>query len=93
MTRFLVYCMERSFNLVYTIAMPFSRHMDSRGRATVCPERIAERYPVVMHGVSLWIGSTDPLAHQFTVASLRCWVQHSGAARIFMDNGESGNYR
>jgi uncharacterized protein len=35
--------------------------MDSRGRPRYVLDRIAERYPVVMHGVSLSIGSTDPL--------------------------------
>lgn len=35
--------------------------MDSRGRPRFVLEQIAERYPIVMHGVSLSIGSTDPL--------------------------------
>src|SRR5215470_13659270 len=35
--------------------------IDSRGRPRFVLEQIAERYPVVMHGVSLSIGSTDPL--------------------------------
>jgi len=35
--------------------------MDSGGRPRHVLEQIAERYPVVMHGVSLSIGSTDPL--------------------------------
>jgi len=35
--------------------------MDSRGRPRHVLNRIAERYPVVMHGVSMSIGSTDPL--------------------------------
>src|SRR4051812_21521751 len=35
--------------------------MDSRGRPRHVLEQIAARYPVVMHGVSLSIGSTDPL--------------------------------
>jgi uncharacterized protein (UPF0276 family) len=35
--------------------------MDSGGRPRYVLEQIAERYPVVMHGVSLSIGSTDPL--------------------------------
>ena len=35
--------------------------MDSGGRPRYVLERIAERYAVVMHGVSLSIGSTDPL--------------------------------
>lgn len=35
--------------------------MDSFGRPRQILKQIAERYPVVMHGVSLSIGSTDPL--------------------------------
>ena len=39
--------------------------MDSRGRPRYVLEQIAERYPVVMHGVSLSIGSTDPLNFEY----------------------------
>jgi uncharacterized protein (UPF0276 family) len=35
--------------------------LDSAGRPRYVLEQIAERYPVVMHGVSLSIGSTEPL--------------------------------
>ncbi len=35
--------------------------MDSRGRPRYVLDEIAERYSIVMHGVSLSIGSTDPL--------------------------------
>lgn len=35
--------------------------MATRGRPRAILDRLAERYPVVMHGVSLSIGSTDPL--------------------------------
>jgi uncharacterized protein len=35
--------------------------MDSRGRPRALLEMVAERYPVVVHGVSLSVGSTDPL--------------------------------
>lgn len=35
--------------------------MDSRGRPRHVLDQLAERYPIVMHGVSLSIGSTDPL--------------------------------
>jgi len=35
--------------------------MDSGGRPRHILRQIAERYPVVMHGVSLSIGSTDPI--------------------------------
>jgi uncharacterized protein (UPF0276 family) len=36
-------------------------YLDSRGRPRYVLEQIAERYPIVMHGVSLSIGSADPL--------------------------------
>lgn len=36
-------------------------YMRTRGRPLEVLDQIAERYPVVMHGVSLSIGSTDPL--------------------------------
>jgi uncharacterized protein (UPF0276 family) len=39
--------------------------MDSGGRPRYILEQIAERYPVVMHGVSLSIGSTDPLNFEY----------------------------
>ena len=35
--------------------------INSQGRARYVLEQLAERYPIVMHGVSLSIGSTDPL--------------------------------
>ncbi len=35
--------------------------MDSQGRPRYILDQIAERYPIVMHGVSMSIGSTDPL--------------------------------
>src|SRR4026207_975556 len=36
-------------------------YLDSGGRPRYVLQQIAERYPVVMHGVSLSIGSTHPL--------------------------------
>lgn len=39
--------------------------MDSQGRPRYVLQQIAERYPVVMHGVSLSIGSTDPLDFEY----------------------------
>jgi len=36
-------------------------YMDSGGRPRYVLEQVAERYPIVCHGVSLSIGSTDPL--------------------------------
>jgi uncharacterized protein (UPF0276 family) len=39
--------------------------MDSGGRPRYVLDQIAERYPIVMHGVSLSIGSTDPLDFEY----------------------------
>ena len=39
--------------------------LDSQGRPRHILEKIAERYPVVLHGVSLSIGSTDPLDFEY----------------------------
>ena len=36
-------------------------YIDSHGRPRYILDQIAERYPLVMHGVSMSIGSTDPL--------------------------------
>ncbi len=36
-------------------------YMDTGGKPAYILDRIAERYPIVMHGVSLSVGSTDPL--------------------------------
>ncbi len=40
-------------------------YMDSRGRPRYVLDQLAERYPIVMHGVSLSIGCTDPLNHEY----------------------------
>jgi uncharacterized protein len=40
-------------------------YMDSRGRPRYVLEQIAERYRVVAHGVSLSIGSSDPLNFEY----------------------------
>lgn len=39
--------------------------LNSQGRPRFVLEQIAERYPVVLHGVSLSIGSTDPLDFEY----------------------------
>src|SRR5689334_19665796 len=39
--------------------------MDSGGRPRYVLEQLAETYPIVMHGVSLSIGSTDPLDFEY----------------------------
>ena len=55
--------------------------LDSAGRPRYVLEQIAERYPVVMHGVSLSIGSTDPLDFDYLAGLKRlarevnaCWI-------------------
>ncbi len=40
-------------------------YMDSEGRPRYVLEQIAEQYPIVCHGVSLSIGSTDPLNFEY----------------------------
>ena len=40
-------------------------YMLTEGRPLYVLDQIAERYPVVMHGVSLSIGSTDPLDREY----------------------------
>lgn len=44
--------------------------IDSRGRMRRVVEQVAERWPLVLHGVSLGIGSTDPLDREY-LAKLR----------------------
>ena len=39
--------------------------MDSQGRPRYVLDQIAEHYPIVMHGVSLSIGSTEPLDWEY----------------------------
>ncbi len=40
-------------------------YMQTRGRPLHFLDRVAERYPVAMHGVSMSIGSTDPLDRRY----------------------------
>ena len=44
--------------------------IDTEGRPLYYLDQIAERYPIAMHGVSLSIGSTDPIDFEF-LAKLR----------------------
>jgi hypothetical protein len=39
--------------------------MDTGGRPAYILDQVAERYPVVMHGVSMSIGSKDPLSKEY----------------------------
>lgn len=47
-------------------------------RARAVLDRVAERYPIVMHGVSLSIGSTDPLDFEY-LAALKQLADDTGA--------------
>src|SRR4051794_21329585 len=40
-------------------------YMHTEGRPLLYLDRIAEAYPIVMHGVSLSIGGTDPLDRSY----------------------------
>ncbi|MBS1914001.1 MAG: DUF692 domain-containing protein [Bacteroidetes bacterium] len=56
-------------------------YMDSHGWPRHVLNRIAERYPVVMHGVSLSIGSSDPLDMRY-LASLKQLAEEIGAVWV-----------
>jgi len=56
-------------------------YIDSQGRPRYVLDQIAERYPIVMHGVSLSIGSTDPLDFDY-LAKLKSLSQAVGAKWI-----------
>jgi uncharacterized protein (UPF0276 family) len=67
--------------------------MDSHGRARFALDQIAEHYPIVMHGVSLSIGSADPIDFDYLkklkqlysdvkacwVSDHLCWTGVTGA--------------
>lgn len=55
--------------------------METGGRPLHVLDRVAERYPIVMHGVSLSIGSTDPLDFDY-LAKLKRLAERCGAAWI-----------
>lgn len=55
--------------------------MDSGGRPRYVLEQLAERYPIVMHGVSLSIGSCDPLNFDY-LDKLRRLARHVRARWI-----------
>lgn len=56
-------------------------YMDSQGRPRHVLEQIAERYPIVMHGVSMSIGSTDPLNFEY-LAKLKTLAEWTNAVWI-----------
>lgn len=56
-------------------------YLDSGGYPRYALDRVAERYPVVLHGVSLSIGSTDPLDFDY-LHRLRRLADAVGAAWV-----------
>ena len=52
--------------------------MDTGGRPASVLDQVAERYPVVLHGVSLSIGSTDPLDRAY-LAKLKALADRTKA--------------
>jgi uncharacterized protein (UPF0276 family) len=40
-------------------------YLDTGGRPLHILDQVAERYPVVLHGVSLSVGSTDPINFEY----------------------------
>ena len=55
--------------------------MDSQGRARALLDWVVDRYPVVMHGVSMSIGSTDPLDWDY-LARLRALARRTRAVWV-----------
>jgi uncharacterized protein (UPF0276 family) len=53
-------------------------YMHTRGRPLEILDRIAERYPVALHGVALNLGSTDPLDRAY-IAELKALRERVGA--------------
>lgn len=56
-------------------------YIDSQGRPQYVLRQIAERYPIVMHGVSLSIGSTDPLDMDY-LRKLKALAASTGAVWV-----------
>jgi uncharacterized protein (UPF0276 family) len=52
--------------------------MDSGGRPLYVLDQVAERYPVALHGVSMSIGSTDPLDREY-LAKLKALARRTRA--------------
>ncbi len=56
-------------------------YMDTGGRPLFVLDQVAERYPVALHGVSLSIGSTDPLDREY-LRKLRALAERTNARWI-----------
>ena len=55
--------------------------MDSGGRPSAVLDAVAERYPIIMHGVSMSIGGTDPLDRDY-LRKLRHLADRVGAVCV-----------
>lgn len=55
--------------------------LDTGGRPAYVLDRVAERYPVAMHGVSMSIGSTDPLDRAY-LAKVKALAARTGSAWV-----------
>ena len=53
-------------------------YLDTGGRPLHVVDQIAEQYPIVMHGVSMSIGSTDPIDREY-VAKVKALAERTGA--------------
>ncbi len=53
-------------------------YMDTEGRPLYVLDQVAERYPIVMHGVSMSIGSTDPIDFDY-LRKLKALAKRVGA--------------
>lgn len=53
-------------------------YLDTGGRPLFMVDKVAERYPIVMHGVSLSIGSSDPLDMAY-LAKVKALAERTGA--------------
>lgn len=67
-------------------------YMQTKGRPLAILDEVAERYPVVLHGVSMSIGSTDPLnwAYLKELKSLRDRVSARWVSDHLCWNGTQG---
>jgi uncharacterized protein (UPF0276 family) len=55
--------------------------LDTGGRPAWVLDRIAERYPVVLHGVSMSVGSTDPVDRAY-LAKVKALAERVGAVWV-----------
>ena len=56
-------------------------YLDTGGRPAYVLDQVAERYPIVMHGVSMNIGSTDPVNIRY-LAKVKALAERTGALWI-----------